>query len=153
MGRWSRWWKHRRDDSLLAKAMSGQLPFGPSLVFVILGIREYVPHPGRLWRVRKSAIECYDNRDAIVSARKAVIGGRASLDTSTFDVMKDTWCCYLAFELNVDRGRVACVEVLDPYALEDCGQLLEVAILEGMHELPMTHGREWMIDIESASVM
>lgn len=156
MSIWARFWKRRRVDPVfenLENAMRGQSKISASLLWVIHGIRGCVPQPGRLWRVRLSALESLDNNDAIVSARMAVIGGMAPLDTSTFDLLKDTWECYLGCELDVDQGRVVCVEVLDPCAFDDCGQLLKVAVVEGMHELPMTHGREWVIDIESASVL
>ena len=153
MGIWSIFRRQRSVYASLKRAMCGKGSLRPSLILVVHAIRTHVENPATRWKVLQSACEAFDNKDAITVARKAVLSGIPGCEASTFDIAEDGWVCYLACELDVDPSRVVCVEVLSPYSLDDCGQLLEVTIVQGMHRLPRINGREWVIDVDTISLV
>jgi hypothetical protein len=72
---------------------------------------------------------------------------------STFDVAEDSWVCYLALEAVVKEGRAFLVEILEPYAYDDCGYVVDVNVLSAMPALADSQIQQWVVDLENVEVI
>lgn len=138
-------------DRLLKKTMLGGSKLDPSLLLVARALVSEVEHPGRIWRIYKVAMEAASQSAAISRVREAFFEGKPVSSNSTFDVTEDAWVCYVAVESADERRRAVAVEILDAYAFDDCGCILDVNLLKVMPPLPDGGIRHWVLDLEDVA--
>ena len=138
-------------DRLLKKTMLGRSKLDPSLLLVARALLSEVEQPGRIWRIYEVGREAASQSAAISRVRNALLEARPVSDGSTFDVTEDAWVCYVAIESAEEWGRAVAVEILDAYAYDDCGCILDVNVLRGMPPLPASGVRQWVLDLEDVA--
>ena len=133
---------------LLREAMLGASEHDPRLLLVVRAILMHVEHPARQWIVYEVAREAASNSESISRQRKALLDGTPDLTESTFDVAEDSWVGYVACEEDVKADRRVAIEILDPYAYDDCGHLIDVNVLRGRPDLADNNTPHRIIDLE-----
>ncbi len=111
----------------------------------------HVEQPARIWRISEVASEAASRSDAITRKRKALLDGTPILGGATFDVAEDSWVCYVAFEAAGKQVRAVAVEILDPYAYNDCGSIVDVSVLRVIPPLPDSGVQHWVLDLENVA--
>lgn len=140
-------------DRLLSEAMRGTSRLNPLLLLVARALILHVEEPARIWTVREVACEAVCSSDAIARKRKALLDGTPISSESTFDVAEDSWVCYLALEAVVKEGRAFLVEILEPYAYDDCGYVVDVNVVSAMPTLADGQIQQWVVDLENVEVI
>ena len=138
-------------EHLLSETMLGRSKLDPRLLLVAHALLSQVEHPGRIWRICRVASEAASNRDSITLKRKALVNGTSIPSESNFDVAEDTWVCYVALEAADEQRRVIAVEILDPYAYDDSGYIVNVSALPAVPLLPKGEVQQWVLDFENVA--
>ena len=131
--------------------MLGRSKLDPRLLLVARALVSHVEQPARIWRISKAASEAASKSDSIARKRKALLDGTPILAESTFDLAEDSWLCYVAIEVGVKKGRAVAVEILEPYAYDDCGHVVDVNVLRIAPTLPESEIQRWVLDLEDVA--
>ena len=131
--------------------MLGRSRLNPRLLLVARALVSHVEEPSRIWRICEVACEAASKSDLIAVKRKALIDGVPIFGGSTFGAAEDSWICYVAFEVGVEQGRAIAVEVLEPYAHDDCGYIVDVTVLRARPRLPEADVQHWVLDLENVA--
>ncbi len=122
-----------------------------SLLMVARAIHEHVEAPAPTWRIYQAYFEDLERSEAIEADRTDVAAGVYHRRPGTFDVMKDTWCLYVACEIGPSEARCLAVETIDPFDFWDMGAVERVTALEKCPSFPSDVWR-WALDMEHLTI-
>ena len=105
----------QRIASIVEQALWGHTACSYKHALLAKAIIDSVDSPSNRWKLFLTTLEEVDSAGAIEQARAAALRGEVGTQSSTFDVSRDSWALYLAWEetLRGENVRVLAIEIMD----------------------------------------
>jgi hypothetical protein len=141
-------WEHLNRQAQHGKSVPD---WNGSLLIVARAIHEHVEAPAPAWRIYYAYFEDLEKTEEIEADRQDIAAGVYNRRPGTFNVMRDTWCLYVACETTPSSPRCLAVEVVDPFDFWDVDTLERVTALEACPSFPSDIWR-WALDLEHMAI-